>query len=130
MPKPNDFQFTKSDTFFELRPAPDAPPVVTIHADGHVEIGEGHTLDEASRAFWESVATIAARSDAPPMLDTTIRGRPGTLRRLFFELRFNIENSDLPEHIRARCLREIDLIMHRPLVAKAVVLEDSDPDGN
>ena len=27
-------------------------PIVTIHADGTVELGENVTLDEASKAFW------------------------------------------------------------------------------
>ena len=34
-------------------------PVFTIHPDGRVELGEGVSLDEASRAFWDMVKSLA-----------------------------------------------------------------------
>ena len=37
--------------------------VVTLHDDGRVELPEGVTIDEASRAFWAAVQTI--RSEHP-----------------------------------------------------------------
>jgi hypothetical protein len=30
-------------------------PLVTIHPDGRVELGEGYEPDEAARAFWDAV---------------------------------------------------------------------------
>lgn len=33
-------------------------PSVTIHYDGRVELGEGVTLDDASRQFWDAVQTM------------------------------------------------------------------------
>ncbi|MER6616312.1 hypothetical protein [Streptomyces xantholiticus] len=34
-------------------------PLVTIHPDGRVELGEGYEPDEAAAAFWDAVQRFA-----------------------------------------------------------------------
>ncbi|MCG8971790.1 hypothetical protein [Streptomyces sp. CL12-4] len=41
-------------------------PLVTIHPDGQVELGEGYEPDKAARAFWDAVQRLSPESFGVP----------------------------------------------------------------
>ena len=64
------------DDLFRVRPH--RQPVFTIKADGTVELGEGVTLDEAGRAFWDAIAAMAP----PGFRLVTVPASPWPARQL------------------------------------------------
>jgi hypothetical protein len=58
----------KPITSYTIRiPDENGRPLVTIHPDGRVELGEGYEPDEAARAFWDAVQRIAPESFGVPL---------------------------------------------------------------
>ncbi|MFE6185509.1 hypothetical protein ACFQ6U_13890 [Streptomyces sp. NPDC056465] len=54
-------------TSFTFRiPDRNGRPLVTIHPDGRVELGEGYGPDEAARSFWDAVQCLAQDSLGQP----------------------------------------------------------------
>jgi hypothetical protein len=47
-------------------PSENGRPLVTIHPDGRVELGEGYEPDAAARAFWDAVQRLSPTSFGAP----------------------------------------------------------------
>lgn len=57
----------KPITSYTIRiPDEDGRPLVTIHPDGRVELGDGYEPDEAARAFWDAVQRLSPESFGAP----------------------------------------------------------------
>ncbi|MFK0159175.1 hypothetical protein ACIQVK_44780 [Streptomyces sp. NPDC090493] len=55
-------------TSYTIRiPDEDGRPLVTIHPNGRVELGEGYEPDEAARAFWDAVQRLSPDSLGRPL---------------------------------------------------------------
>ncbi|MEV8344591.1 hypothetical protein [Streptomyces niveus] len=54
-------------TSYTLRiPDENGRPLVTIHPDGRVELGENYEPDEAARVFWDAVQRLSPDSFGAP----------------------------------------------------------------